>query len=372
MKVLHIINALTKGGAEQLLVNTLPLFAEQSTTTALLQLSGRHSVQAYEDTLKSRGVEVYSLGNGSVRNPFLIWRLKRFLENAQFDIVHVHLFPSLYWASLACRLLTKPTPVLIFTEHSTQNKRIHQPLFKYADRFIYRRFCTVVAVSENIKKILGKWLGHAVNIEVITNGVSLTDINKRLAFTTTELQLFINQPAGKFIMLMAARFIYPKDHETVLQALTLLPENFEVIFAGEGENRQRMMALAERLQVKDRAHFPGQLTDMIRLMKAVQLNILSSHYEGMSGVTIESLASGTPFIGSDVPGINDVVPGKDFLFEPANAESLADTVLKIAADPARYRHMTELAITHVQQFDISNMVNRHIALYKKLQQVKKL
>lgn len=366
MKVLHIINTLSKGGAEQLLVNTLPVLAAQTGTTAVLQLSGKHAEKCYEETLQRHGVAVYRLGNGPVRNPFLTWRLKRFLENADFDIVHVHLFPSLYWVSLAFRLLNKPAPVLIFTEHSTQNKRIHHLLFKYPERFIYRRFDSIVAVSENIKKSLQLWLGPQLPVEVIPNAVSLDAINSTLPFTTAEMPSFIGQPAGKFMVLMAARFSYPKDHATVLQALTLLPANVEVIFAGEGENRQRMMALAERLQVKDRAHFPGHLSNITRLMKTVQLNLLSSYYEGMSGAAIESMASGVPFIGSDVAGINDVVPGKDFLVPAADAKALAAKILQVSADASLYRRLKEQALAHVQQYDMTVMVNRHIALYKKL------
>jgi glycosyltransferase involved in cell wall biosynthesis len=51
------------------------------------------------------------------------------------------------------------------------------------------------------------------------------------------------------------------------------------------------------------------------LLKTADIVVLSSHYEGLSLASIEGMASGKPFIASDVPGLHEVVKGADLLFE---------------------------------------------------------
>ena len=98
-------------------------------------------------------------------------------------------------------------------------------------------------------------------------------------------------------------------------------------------------------------------------MSHTDLNILSSNKEGLSGVTLESLASEKPFIGSDVEGINDIVPDKTFLFRRGDAEELKNKILEISSNKELQQRMVRLGQEHVQQFDIQNMANSYLKFY---------
>jgi glycosyltransferase involved in cell wall biosynthesis len=364
MKVLHVINNLNKGGAERLLVDILPLYRDTEADVSVLQLSSKASSLEYLNLLTSRQVKVFSLGNGSLYNPLLILKLRSFIRKNKFDIVHAHLFPTMYWISLAFRLLGRNRPVLIFTEHSTQNNRINNPVLRPVDRFIYKKYDSVIAISEAIAAKLKAWMGNAPPVALIRNGVNTDHFSKASAYDAAffSREFSIPEPAVK--ILMTARFLYPKDHLTVVKAIKLLPLNFHVIFAGEGAERAGVEQWVNDNGLNERVHFAGFRTDIPALMKSVDLNVLSSRYEGMSGVTLEALAAGKPFLGSDVPGINDVVPDNRFVFESGNENHLAAQAEHVLNNEKVKQQMVSEGLKFAQLFDVSIMIAQHIALYK--------
>ena len=62
--------------------------------------------------------------------------------------------------------------------------------------------------------------------------------------------------------------------------------------------------ISKNLQLENRILFLNNRKDIFEIMKTVDYNVLSSNFEGLSLSAIESLASGKPFIASDVSGLN--------------------------------------------------------------------
>ncbi|MFT3909281.1 MAG: glycosyltransferase [Ferruginibacter sp.] len=167
-------------------------------------------------------------------------------------------------------------------------------------------------------------------------------------------------------LFMVARFHPPKDHETLVRTLQHLPSHFHVLFAGDGAGLNKVKQVSVMLNVQSRVHFLGFRNDIPELMKSADVNILSSLHEGFSGVVTEALATGKPFLGSDVLGINDVVPDKSFLFEKEDHAALAKKILAITADRSISEHMAITGPEHVKNFDTNMMIKRHIDLYEEL------
>lgn len=367
MKIYHVINQLAKGGAEKLLVEVLPIYVQMGYEVTLVELTTRVSNSdepQYRQSLKEKGVNLISLSNGRLWNPLLIFKLASFFRSIEAGVVHVHLFPALYFASLAS-LLIKNKPTLIFTEHSTQNKRSNKFYFRPIEKLIYRRFDAVIAISAVVFKRLETIINDKQKIRLIRNGIEIGQFKDAKPISINEL-FENNGIAHMKVISMVARFMPPKDQLSIIKAMLMLPENYFVIFIGEGEKRPEAEESVKNNNLEHRVHFLGFRTDIPNIMKSVHLNILSSNYEGMSGVTLESLASGKPFIGSDVSGINDIVPDSSFLFEPGNPQKIAEKILEIVEDPVLTKVMVDKANHFVQQFDIRFMVEEHIGLYKKV------
>lgn len=69
--------------------------------------------------------------------------------------------------------------------------------------------------------------------------------------------------------------------------------------AGEGKDRQALLALAEELGVAEALHLPGHVTNLPDLLEQADLFALSSDYEGLPAVVIEALACDCPVIATD-------------------------------------------------------------------------
>ena len=115
--------------------------------------------------------------------------------------------------------------------------------------------------------------------------------------------------------MMTGRFSKAKDHTTLVKSLKLLPYNYKLLLVGEGELKKNIEILIKKINLENRVIFLGFRNDIPELMKTVDINILSSNWEGFGLVAVEGMASGRPFIGSDVDGMNDVIRGGGILFE---------------------------------------------------------
>ena len=147
MKVLHVINSLGAGGAEKLLLDTLPIYNANGITVDLLVLSQKNS--KFLDILKAKNCcKIYNLNVISIYDPRIIFKLKPFLTNA--DIVHAHLFPTFYYVALSKRLFNLKVK-LIFTEHNTYNRRMNCWFFRRLDLYIYPIYDKIVCISTAIK-----------------------------------------------------------------------------------------------------------------------------------------------------------------------------------------------------------------------------
>jgi len=165
MKVLHVINSLHIGGAEKLLVDFIPLVNKDGVNAEVLLLDGT-STKFKERLISQCETPVYSLG-ASIYNPVHVFRIIRYLKG--YDLVHVHLFPALYFVALAKLLSFSRTPI-IFTEHSTMNKRMCNRFFALVDKWIYSFYSRIICITEEVKQSLIFNLGIKEDrLEIINN-----------------------------------------------------------------------------------------------------------------------------------------------------------------------------------------------------------
>ncbi len=359
MKVLHIINSLETGGAEKLITELLPRLRENKIDIDLLLLTGKQTplLKVFESQFKGR---IFDLGRSSVYNPAHIFKILRYF--AEYDIIHVHLFPALYWTSAAKSLSTSECK-LIYTEHSTHNKRRDKPMMKVADKMFYKNFDEIITITDEVKENLQIHFGNTnLKYKTIHNGVNTNKIYSAKAFPKTD---FFKERDCK-IIIQVSSFREAKDQMTVIRAMSLLPDNIKLLLVGEGPTMDQCKKLASDLNVEHRVKFLGNRMDVPELLKTSDIVVLSSNYEGMSLSSIEGMASGRPFVASKVPGLTDIVEGAGILYEHKNEVALATTLKALLEDEKFYGQTVNQCLERASQFDISTMVKEHIELYHKL------
>lgn len=350
MRILHVIESLKIGGAERLLSDMLPLMAQQHQVTLLVN---RDIDNDFSRRVKTAGVRVEVLRNVGLHSPKNIICLRKKFKD--YDVVHVHLFPTSYWAAFASLFSSVP---LVFTEHSTSNRRRGKWYFRPIEQFIYSRFQCVISISQQTQDALREWLQvsrDSSRFVVVNNGINLS------AFSHLH-----NQKDYPHTLVMVSRFAASKDQETVIRAMALLPNDLHAIFVGDGENLAHCKELAASLGVSDRTHFVGSQLDVASWLAKADIGVQSSHWEGFGLTAVEMMAAGLPVVASSVEGLRQVVEGAGILFEAGNAQELADAVSRLLSDTDYYKKIACQCAARAVDYDIRTMVDQYLKIYSSL------
>lgn len=361
MKVLQVINSLGSGGAEKLIVEICSKFTASGINVDVLLLDGSETV-FLEKLKNNKKVNIYTLGVGhNIYNPFLILKIKSFFKD--YDIIHAHLFPTLYWVNIA-NLLCRKKHSIIVTEHNTTNRRRKLILFKIIDKIIYRQFTKIITISDAVDQSLKNHLGTKFKNKFIKiyNGINLDVLNSAQPYNKKELGF---EESDKLIIQVSS-FTTQKDQKTLIKAIKELPENFKLILVGQGPLEESCKHLVNKLKLDSNVVFMGVRNDVPRLLKSVDVVVLSSFYEGLSLSSIEGMASGKPFISSDAPGLKEVVDSSGVLFKIGNFKQLAAIITKITSNSSYASHISTKCLEKSKLYDINNMSTQYINLYKNI------
>lgn len=358
MRILHIINSLDIAGAEKLLVDILPMLKDSGYEADLLLLDGRRTV--FFEALEKKGIRIFYL-DVSVRyyNPLLMVRLIPWVR--RYQLIHAHIFPTQYWVAGAA-LLGCSKAKLITTEHSTHNRRREIPFFRSVDRWVFNRYKKIISISAQTTDSLASYLGTSESIVTIPNGIDA----ERFRNVDRFLASLPNEKPDCFRIVQVAAFRPEKDQDTLIRAIALLPEKYQVWFVGDGVRRLECEELANALNVSQRVIFTGLRGDVPEFLHRCDLVVLSSHWEGFGLAAVEGMAAGKPVIASDVSGLREVVEGAGITVKPGDEKALAEAISNVMENRELYAELVEKGHLRAKQYDIREMVVKYISVYNQL------
>lgn len=218
MKILHVITSLEFGGAQRLLSDLLPL---QAKTEDIALLVYERVDNDFERKVVDAGVKIISLDEHNFHNPGVILNMRKIFKD--YDVVHAHLFPTVWWASLAARGLKVK---MVYTEHSTSNSRRGKWYLRPIEQFMYARYNKIISISQQTQDALCTWLRSTdKRFVVICNGVD------------TARFASVKKPVIPKSLIMVSRFASSKDQETVVRAMPHIDPEATLRFVGDGDRK---------------------------------------------------------------------------------------------------------------------------------------
>ena len=364
IRVLYLIDSLRAGGAERVLYNTVEYFRESGLPVrpeiALLYDGGYLS-----EELRLSGIPVHELG---LRKKYALagfTKLRKLLEEREYDLIHVHLFPASWYAAFL------PVPrkrwKWVYTEHSVHNRRREFPLLRPVEAFVYRKFDRIVAVSRNVREGLLAWIpGLEGKTSVIPNGVKLPEKTVSRAEARKRLGLDVDG----FLLLYAGRLEPMKGLDVLIRALAgMKVGQFLCLIAGDGPLKERLKALAAELGLEPTVRFLGFRRDVELLMDAADLLVMPSLWEGLPMVLLEAMARFRPAIATRVGGVPELIEDgiSGWLVEPGDPDALRERILNALAHQEELDEMGRKARMKIAaDYSISSTAQRLLDLYGEL------
>lgn len=345
MRIVQLIDSLTVGGAQKLLV----LFARavrdldvELTVAALIPT--RFGELAAE--LESLGVRVRTFPGRSLVDPLRAAHLLGFLRRGRFDVLFTHLTFANILGPLVGRIAGVPT---IATLHSTEIANL-RPRFRALESWALRRAARCsVAVGDAVATAHRERLAGARCV-VIPNPVQ----QSAPLLPAERLAIRRELIGTKNVMLASVGMLKPaKGFGDLLAAFAKLrrthPEAALVI-AGAGPLEGELRGQMEGLELNGHAHLIGLRDDVPRLLAAADVYVCSSHREGLPLSLLEAMEAGLPSVATDVGDVRSViVDGTGLIVPPHDPTAMADALRWLLDDPQRLRTIGAAARRHVHQ-----------------------
>lgn len=354
LKVLHVINSLSLGGAEKMLTEIL-LENKKNNNDEYSIFILNDTESFFMEKLIKANVKIYIPKSNKFSNLLYLYKVIK-----SYQVIHAHLFPSLYIVGFLS--LFSRDKMYVFTEHNSYNRRRDKSYLRFIERLIYSRYSAIIAISDGTRLNLLKWLGIKFNSKVVTidNGVNL---NQLTSINNLPVEYLGTQ--NTFKMLMVGSFTPQKDQHTIIRALTRLPKHVALYLVGEGIQRSELEDLVTELCLTERVFFLGTRNDIPEVMHACDLVIQSSHWEGFGLVAVEAMAAGKVIIASNVDGLKQVVEGYGLIFDKGSDKHLAALVINLIENNSYMEELREQCKKRSLDFSIEKVSEKYNQLYFK-------
>lgn len=361
--MLHFVTGGFSGGATQVAIALVNAAMHSARVQPLLVLRRKRRTDPKRIAeLEQAGVPLAVVPGWS--HAATIWSLIKVCRQFRPDVLVAHGFSEHLWGRYAG--LLAQVPHLVHVEHNTRERYTAWRLAQA--RWLARRSARIVGCSEGVRlRLLEMGMPAGCTI-AIPNGIRLEP------FVDVDAHPFAQRIPG---IVMVARFSKQKDHATLLRAVALLRERGlrpPLLFAGGGKamHRRPLERLAAELGLAEQVQFLGVHRDVPGLLMQHQLAVLSTHYEGMPLALIEGMAAGCAVVGSDVPGVREVISdGVDGrLVAESDSVALADALEALLRDPGTAARLAKAARSAaIERHDRELMNRRYEDLFLSLARV---
>ena len=364
LRVCQLITTLGIGGAERGLYELVTRMDRQRFEVEVFALrDGPMSAR-----LAAAGIAVTVLHLRGKWDLMKLPRLIKLLRDGRFDLLHTHLFH----ADLAGRPAAKAAgvPHLVHTVWTAEG-RFRPWQFAYA-RLMKQSCDRVICVSQSVRDHhAGKSKLPDDAYAVIPWGVDVEKFRRDEA-SRQRLRSAWQLADDDVLLAFVGRLEFYKGVETLLAALGLLASAgraVRAVIAGDGPRRQAVEEFIAHGPGGSLVRMLGMVCDVPGVLSAADVYVMPSLWEGWPLALGEAMSASLPAIGSDVPGIRDlIVPQQTgLLVERQNADALASAIGLLVADgPMRARLGKAGRRRIVDQFSIEQTVAAHERLYDEI------
>ena len=352
LRILFVNSIQMFAGGEVWMLNTLHGLGQRGHAVFLLCRPGTE----LEQRARSQGIPVFTLRFRGDFDPFTILQIFHLLRNLKVDVILTNMDKELRLAGVASKLAGIKAII--------PRRGIDYPLKPHLGyQFSYRLLADrIIANSQATKLALlrhAPWL-RPEKIQVIYNGIKIEDY---VTPPQKNLRSELGISESDFLMGFVGQLDERKGVFTLLQAFQQLNQSFPrtfLLLAGHGALQPRIEQFVREQFLQERVFLLGFRDDVPEIMKAIDVLVLPSLWEGFGLVLVEAMAAGKPVIATNVSNLPEIVEdGKvGYLVPPQDSQQLAQALQRLIECPDAVHVMGQRAQQHVREyFTIDRMLD---------------
>ena len=375
--ITFLINSLCEGGAERAMLTLSKHFIEQGNHVTILALTKNNFYEI------PKGVEVVYLSemNDKISGllkmfymPYHAWKLKKYIKKNRVQVVQSYLFranfinliSSLLGAKHAVQVVNRSVVSRFFKEGLSGKINI------FLMRNLYPKADLIVHISKQMKIDFNKRFFKSKNEQVIYNPY---DIKSILNQRDEAIEGFVFESHKRYLIAVG-RLIELKRFQDIIEALSKLDSDVELILLGEGHQKELLTSLSKELLLEKRVHFLGQVKNPFKYIKRSDLFISSSQTEGFPNVLIESMLCETMVVSSDcLSGPREILsPNSDIsiqlsktvemsefgiLYPVGEVSCLVEAIREALRDDVLRYEYEERAFNHAKLFSVEKIAEAY-------------
>lgn len=329
------------------------------------------SKTATEERAKRRRFASVALPFRWYLDPRSYFPLRRMARSMGINVIHVHASQDTWRALLLAGVLRR-TAVVLYSKHSGT-----PPTSKKTDplhRILVRRLDAMVANSHYIaENALDVYPIDPSKVRVIHYGLGDEALGNPERAEAVRGRL--SGDRGAVLVGMVASLSEGKRQDLLIRAAKKIsahhPEcRFLLVgVPGQVEYARRIRRMIDTLGLERQVTLTGFLEDIPSLMLALDLLVLPSNHEAFGLVLLEAMANGRPVVGSRSGAIPEIVRHGEsgLLFEPGDADALAEAILRLLRNPEERAGMGERGKrAFCERFRLEREVQETERLYRSL------
>ena len=358
IKILHVINSLSTGGAQVCLRDITNTDSPEFEHYIYTLRPDTHKFKFRAEVFDNK------YPNYDIRKLFYLISLCKKLE---IDIIHAHLHKSIMLSVLA--KIFYPCKVVVHEHGPIERKGIDYTAYRFFIKLFAGKVSRFIAVSGHIKKMLVSRANiDQKKITVIRNGVdrSLFVPNKQARQKWRKYY----DLEGSFVVGFIGRLKYVKGIDILIKAFELLDHkeyDIKLVIAGDGGDKSDFENLASDSSYSKNIVFTGFCSNPNELMQAFDAAAVPSLQDPCPLVIFELLALGRVIITSGVEGIGEVVKdGYNGLVFENTPQGIAKTIHKLLEFPQMSQQIRENGLETAKEYDINIYRRRIHQLYSEI------
>ena len=368
-KIAFMINSLAGGGAEKLVKTLLEQLQKDGWSIELICLE-KDDIFKVNENIKITYLSSWGKNAGGIKKliflPILAFKLLNYISKHQIEIVQSHLFRANY-VNLLTRCLSKSSHNVQIVNHSVisryKNEGISGKINLFLIKMLYPFADKIISVSSIVQKDMLELFGFKNEKNIIYNIFDLNEIQKLLQ---EEIDDFRFDTTKNYIV-SVGRLISLKRNHDLINAVSRLDSNVELIFIGEGKEKENLINLAKELDMSKRVHFLGWVDNPYKYIYHSSILACTSQTESFGNVLVEAMACGTPVISTKCGGPEEIIDDgvNGFLIEIGDVDCMVKKINLILNDDELSNKLILNAKEKIKLFDSASIMKE----YKKVLEV---